>query len=225
MSWQVSWRTFFFFQGKCSGRGISPAVWQRKCARKLEQSSCLVSLVSFSLNNLSGRSWGLCLPSAPSDWILATACQEQNWGAVCLCQQHSLPPEAAWGTVQPWRMETGRYSLTGWVCIGEVASWLQAGLPSAPPAKGAGTEDGWWAGPLSFSPAGALVACLALHVEPLQGTELMAMESQLLEASWVQRSLGKPFWWVIRTLLLCMVGMKAAYNPDLPFPLHEYSFQ
>ena len=162
MSWQVSWRTFFFFQGKCSGRGISPAVWQRKCARKLERSSCLVSLVSFSLNNLSGRSWGLCLPSAPSDWILATACQEQNWGAVCLCQQHSLPPEAAWGTVQPWKMETGRYSPTGWVCIGEVASWLQACLPSAPPAKGAGTEDGWWAGPLSFSPAGALVACLAV---------------------------------------------------------------
>lgn len=154
MSWQVSWRTFFFFQGKWSGRGISPGVWQQKCARKLEQLSCSVSLVSFSLNNFSGRSWGLCLPSTPSDWILATACEEQNWGAVCLCQPHSLPPESAWGTIQPWRMETGRYSPSGWVCTVEVASWLWAGLPSAPPAKGAETEDGWWAGPLSFSPGG-----------------------------------------------------------------------
>lgn len=62
MSWQVSWRTFFFFQGKWSGRGISPGVWQQKCARKLEQLSCSVSLVSFSLNNFSaGAEVYVCL--------------------------------------------------------------------------------------------------------------------------------------------------------------------
>lgn len=114
-----------------------PALWQQKCVNKWGQLGCSFPLVSFHLNNFPSRSWGLCLPFIPSNWILAAACQEQGRGAVCLCQLHWLSPEATRENVQPQRTETRKFGLSCWACMWEAASWLWADLPSAPPAQGA----------------------------------------------------------------------------------------
>lgn len=103
-----------------------------------------------------------------SNCILATACQEQDWRAVCLWQLPLLPPEAVPENVQPQRTETRQFSLTCWACVWEAASWLWAGLPSTLPAR---DWEQRLAGGLAHFPCspGALQGCLATtHRTPLQ---------------------------------------------------------
>lgn len=191
MSWQMSWRAFFFF---LSQGGNFPAVWQQKCVNKLEPLSRSFPPVSFSLNNFPSRSWGLCLPFIPSNWILATGCQEEDWGAVCLCQLHLLPPEAALGNVQPPRTEARNLGLICWACMWEAASWLWGGLPSALPAKGAKqTLAGGLAHFPCYSggPAGLFDSC-TWRPHSADGSGAAAAK-----AAWVWRFLCTPLCWVI----------------------------